>query len=217
MAKDLTNSNVDRQNILNNPYAIQAVENEIKLPGIVFEGKLIFFKEQVADFFEVTPRTIENYLSNYEEELTQNGYEIIRRKRLKELKLIIKHKHVSEIDFVNISTSQIGIFDFRSFLNLTMLITESDRARLLRKAILDIVIDTINIRTGGGTKYINQRDEDFLRSWFEGENYRKQFTDALRDCIAEGKWKYAAFTDKIYLTIFKEKASEYRDILKLKA
>ena len=49
-------------------------------------------------------------------------------------------------------------------MNLAMLITESERARLLRQIILDIVIDTINQRTGGGTKYINQRDEDFLLS-----------------------------------------------------
>ena len=34
--------------------------------------------------------------------------------------------------------------------------------RVLRQVMLDIVIDTINSRTGGGTKYINQRDEDFL-------------------------------------------------------
>lgn len=32
--------------------------------------------------------------------------------------------------------------------------------------IFDIVIDTINQRTGGGTKYINQRDESFFLSWF---------------------------------------------------
>ena len=51
---------------------------------------------------------------------------------------------------------------FRAFLNIAMLITESERARLLRQTILDIVIDTINQRTGGATKYINQRDEDFI-------------------------------------------------------
>ncbi len=48
-----------------------------------------------------------------------------------------------------------------------MLMVESESARLLRQTILDIVIDTINQRTGGGAKYINQRDEDFLNSWFQ--------------------------------------------------
>jgi len=97
-----------------------------------------------------------------------------------------------------------------------MLVSESERAKLLRQAILDIVIDTINSRTGGGTKYINQRDEDFLHSAFVEENYRKQFTDALKDCVAMGQFKYAVYTDKIYVSIFREKAHEYRKILKLK-
>ncbi|MBW2539599.1 MAG: DNA-binding protein, partial [Deltaproteobacteria bacterium] len=88
-------------------------------------------------------------------------------------------------------------------------------ARLLRQAILDIVIDTINQRSGGGTKYINQRDEDFLIAWFQGENYRQKFTDALKNCVDMGNFKYPLYTDKIYISIFKEKAKEYRKILRL--
>jgi hypothetical protein len=130
--------------------------------------------------------------------------------------LAIKTLNVPEIYFGNIARSpQLAIFDFRAFLNLAMLLVESDRARLLRQAILDIVIDTINQRTGGGTKYINQRDEDFLSSLFEGENYRKQFTDALRDCLDMGNFKYPLYTDRIYLSIFREKAREYRKVLRL--
>jgi hypothetical protein len=103
----------------------------------------------------------------------------------------------------------------RAFLNLAMLMTESERARLLRQVMLDIVIDTINQRTGGGTKYINQRDEDFIISYFEEENYRKEFTDALRDCVDMGQAKYPIYTDKIYVSIFRENAQEYRRILRL--
>jgi hypothetical protein len=96
-----------------------------------------------------------------------------------------------------------------------MLITESEKARVLRQVILDIVIDTINKRTGGGTKYINQRDEDFIISYFEEENYRKQFTDALKIYVDMGTAKYPIYTDKIYVSIFKENAREYRKILHL--
>ena len=88
--------------------------------------------------------------------------------------------NVPETDFGNITKApQLGVFDFRAFLNLAMLITESERARLLRQMILDIVIDTINQQTGGGTKYINQREEDFLVAAFQEENYRKEFTEAM--------------------------------------
>jgi hypothetical protein len=216
MNKDLTTSAIDRQNILNNPYTLAEVEKAAGIRGIPFEGKSVVLKEQVAQFFDVTLRTVENYLERHAEELVRNGYEVLRGKRLKVLKLAIDGLDVPETDFGNIAKSpQLSILDFRAFLNLAMLMTESDRARLLRQAILDIAIDTINHRTGGGTKYINQRDEDFIHAAFAEENYRKQFTDALRDCVDMGVFKYPLYTDRIYVSIFREDAQEYRKILRL--
>ena len=91
--------------------------------------------------------------------MMQNGYEVIKGNRLKTLKKSISSLDVPETDFGNISKSpQLGTFGFKAFLNLAMIMVESQRARLLKSTILDIVIDTINQRTGGGTKYINQRD-----------------------------------------------------------
>jgi hypothetical protein len=109
----------------------------------------------------------------------------------------------------------LGVFNFRALLNLGMLLTDSLKARELRSTILDIVIDTINKRTGGGTKYINQRDEDFVGNLLRGEDYRKEFTDALRDYVDMGNFKYLVYTDKVYVSIFKENADEYRKILSL--
>jgi hypothetical protein len=216
VSKDLTNSAVDRQNILNNPYAVAEIEKAAGIRGIPFEGKTVVLKEQVATFFEVTLRTVENYLEQNAEELARNGYEVLKGNRLKALKLGIQGLDVPETDFGNIAKApQLGILDFRAFLNVAMLMRESERAGLLRKAILDIVIDTINRRTGGGTKYINQRDEDFIQSAFIEEDYRKQFTDALKDCVDMGNFKYAIYTDKIYVSIFREKAHEYRRVLRL--
>jgi hypothetical protein len=212
--KDLTVSQVDRQNILNNPYALQEIEKAACIRGIPFEGKSVVLKEQVAAFFEVDIRTLNNYLDRNGEELRQNGYEVIRGKRLKEIKLAISENFGSETDFLT-KTTVLGVFDFRAFLNLAMLLQESESARLLRQVALDIMIDTINRRTGGGTKYINQRDEDFIIAYFQEENYRKEFTDALRDCVDMGNFKYPLFTDKIYASIFNENAQEYRRILRL--
>jgi len=197
MSKDLTSSTIDRQNILNNHYALAEIEKAAGIQGIPFEGKTVLLKEQVANFFEVTTRTIDNYIENCGEELRQNGYEVLRGNRLKTLKTSLHNLPDHETHFVT-KTTVLGIFDFRSFLNLAMLVSESERAKLLRQAILDIVIDTINQRTGGATKYINQRDEDFIQSAFIEENYRKQFTDALKDCVEMGDFKYAIYTDKIY-------------------
>lgn len=212
--KDLTNSPVDRQNVLNNSYALYEIEKATHIKGVLFEEKVRFTKEQVSKFFEVDIRTIERILEQNEEELFKNGYEVLRGKRLKQLVLDIKNQVATDIN-VGSKVTQLGIFDFRAFLNIGMILTDSERAKLLRQTILDIVIDVINSKTGGSTKYINQRDEDFLNSSFEEENYRKNFTDALKDYVDMGNFKYPLYTDKIYQSIFKEKAKEYRSILKL--
>lgn len=66
--------------------------------------------------------------------------------------------------YVPAKTTVLGVFDFHAFLNMAMLLFESDKAKALRQLMLDIVIDLINRKTGGGAKYINQRDKDFVFS-----------------------------------------------------
>jgi hypothetical protein len=214
MAKDLTTSAIDRQNILNNRYAIEAIREETGVKAILFRGEYRFTNEQVAGFFEVDIRTVERYIENYREELVQNGFQVLRGKSLQAFKLWLEEQHVTDIN-VGHKVVNLALFNFRAFLNMAMLLVESEKARVLRSVILDIVIDTINQRTGGGTKYINQRDEDFIISFMKGEDYRREFTDALRDYVDMGKAKYAIYTNKIYVSIFKENALEYRQILKL--
>lgn len=60
---------------------------------------MVVLKEQVANFFEVTVRTVENYLEHYGEELARNGYEVISGNRLKSLKLAIQGMDDPETDF----------------------------------------------------------------------------------------------------------------------
>ncbi len=214
MPKELTNSSVSRQNILNNSLAVNEIQKAVGVKGILFESEYKFLKRQIADFFEVTERTIDNYLEKYEKELSKNGYEVLKGKRLTDLKLVVSRDFGNEIDFVT-KTTVLGIFNFRAFLNIAMLLSDSEKAKELRSVMLDIVIDTINKRTGGSTKYINQRDEDFIGNLLRGEDYRKEFTDALRDFVDMGNFKYMVYTDKIYNSIFKENAAEYRRVLKL--
>lgn len=217
MVKDLINSNIDRQNILNNEMAVSEIQKNSNIRGIMFEDKLYFTKNMTANFFEVDVRTIERYISDFTDELSNNGYEILRGKRLKNFINCIAIQDVPDIYVGNISsrTPQLAIFDFRSFLNIAMLLSESENARLLRQAMLDIVIDLINNKTGGATKFINKRDKDFIGSYLQEESYQLEFTDALRDYIDMGNFKYALFTDMIYQSIFKENAKEYREILRL--
>ena len=112
-------------------------------------------------------------------------------------------------------TTNLGILSFRATLNLAMLLSESETAKHIRQRILDIVMDILMKKTGGHTKYINQRDSDYLTSAFQEKSYRKEFTSALNDCVEMGNYKYGYFTDLIYKNIFHENANEYRNILRL--
>lgn len=215
MAKDLTNSRLDRQNILNNEIAIEEIQQKSGIDGILWNGKVFMTREMAANFFEVDIRTISRYLEQNGEELCANGYQVLRGKNLKTF--LESAKNSGKDIYVPTKTTVLGVFDFRAFLNMAMLLSESDKARALRQLMLDIVIDLINRKTGGGTKYINQRDKDFVYSSLQEDNYRRQFTDALKNYVEDNRYKYAHFTDMIYVSIFKEKAKEYKKILDLKA
>lgn len=215
MAKDLTTSQLDRQNILNNEIALSEIQSKSGVEGILWEGNVYVTREMVATFFEIDVRTISRYIEQNSEELKFNGYQVLKGKKLKSF-IEVANNSGKDIN-VPSKTTVLGVFDFKSFLNLSMLLVESDRARMLRQMILDIVIDLINKKTGGGTKYINQRDKDFIGSALQEENYRRLFTDALKKYVEDDRYKYAYFTDLIYVSIFKEKAKEYKKILDLKA
>lgn len=216
MAKDLTNSRLDRQNILNNDMAVEEIQETSKIKTVFWNEKYYLTKDMVADYFRVDVRTIERYISNYSAELSANGFELIKGKKLAEFIEAYNAAFATDINVAR-KIRSMSVFDFRAFLNMAMLLSESERARALRQLMLDIVIDIINRKTGGGTKYINQRDKDFVFSSLQEDNYRRQFTDALQNYVVDNRYKYAHFTDMIYVSIFKEKAKEYKKILDLKA
>lgn len=216
MAKDLTSSSVDRQNILNNELALIEIQNKSSFTGVIWNGEIMFTREMASELFEVDIRTIGRYIEQYNDELTKNGYQVLKGKRLKDFLKEMQAGFGKDIN-VPTKTTVLGVFNFRSFLNLAMLLSESEKAKILRQMMLDIVIDLINQKTGGGTKYINQRDKDFISASLQEDNYRRIFTDALKLYVVDDHYKYAHFTDMIYISIFKEKASEYKKILDLRA
>jgi len=212
MTKDLTSSTLSRQNILNNNYALEQIESNLSLGGIYWHDEALFTKTQVAEILEIDERTIDRYLESNKEELSKNGYRILKGKELKDFK-----NYVDDIDVVDIAKApSLGVFSFRTVLNIAMLVTESEKAKAIRSKILDIVIDVMAQKSGGHTKYINQRDEAYLTSAYKEYSYRKEFTDALDNYLQADKWKYGKYTNKIYEVIFLENAAEYKKILDLK-
>ena len=210
MNKDLTNSDIHRQNILNNPYALEKIEVHFAFSGKQFEGQTVFTKADLASLLEVDERTIERCVAQYGDELGKNGYQVIRGKSLKNIRL----SNVSDMN-VGDKAPSLGVFNFRALLNIAMLLTESERAKEIRSRILDIVMDVVAEKSGGHTRFINQRDQDFLPAAYQEFSYRKSFTSALSQYVDAGRFKYANYTNKIYQIIFRENAADYRQVLKL--
>lgn len=233
MTLDLTDSAIDRQNILNNPEFLENIQKFLGISGMLYDGEYRFTTAQIADFYEVSIKTIRRYIESSERELTHNGYCVLKGKKLKEFKDSFAHLIYADVEYdsqrdmdVLLSKQEtdkqklnrlkaLALFNFRTFLNVGMLLTESERAKSVRSTILDIVIDSLNQKVGGQTKYINQRDEEYFIAILREPQYRKEFTSALSRYLEMGNAKYQIYTDAIYQVIFHENASDYRQILKL--
>ena len=85
--KDLTVSDIERQNVLNNRFVIDEIQKHLEITGMLFEGEYRFTKKMVAEYYGVEERTIERYLTKYSDELSANGYVLCKGKSLKNLKL----------------------------------------------------------------------------------------------------------------------------------
>jgi len=150
----------------------------------------------VNEAMELIEQPISRCVEQNADELSKNGYEVLRGKRLKKFLQTMQAQFGRDIN-VPTKLTVLGIFDFRAFLNLAMLLAESEKAKVLRQIMLDIVIDLINPKTGGATKYINQRDKAFISASLQEDNYRRQFTDALKCYVEDNRYKIAHFTDMI--------------------
>lgn len=208
--KTLTKSAIDRQNILNNTVALPRIQRALEVPTLEFQGRLVLTKQMVADFYEVDIRTISRYIVRHKEELEHNGYFVCKGNDLKEFKL----RYVKDINVPN-KTPQIGLFDFRSFLNVGLLLTGSEKAKMVRGRVLDIVIATINEKTGGGTKFINRRDVDYLPAAIKEENYHKKLIDTIDQYVEGHTAEFGIIMDEIYKAVFCERAKEYKELLEL--
>lgn len=209
--KDLTVSTIERQNVLNNRFAVGEIQRRLEIPAMLFEGEYWLTKKMVADFYGVDISTIDRYLASHSDELKRNGYVLCKGKSLKAFKLQFAHLlHEAS------KTTQLGLFNFKAFLNIGMLLTESEKAVALRSMMLDLVIATIHKKTGGGTKFINRRDVDYLPAAITEENYRKNLTSVINQYVeGHSTYKYAQVTDFIYKAVFRENAKEYREVLRL--
>ncbi len=180
-----------------------------------YNGQPVFTIELAAHILEVDKRTIERAISDYHEELGRNGYRVITSSELRNFKDLYDDAD-KNVGIITPKIARMGIFSFRAFLNLSMLLTNSAKAKAIRSRVLDIVTKVV-MEKSGNRVFVNQRDEDYLPAAFEEENYRKEFTSAIHQYVEGNQWKYKHCTDAVYKSIFQERAAEYRKILNIEA
>ncbi len=199
-----------RLSILNNPFLAERVRSAVEARFTEFQGEYLLTTQQLAEFYGVNERTVQRLIEENGNELTSSGYRNLRGNDL-----VAFRQHVNDKNVVNIKAPAISVFNFKAFLNAGMLLKGSDRAQQIRQLLLDATISIINEKTGGNPKYINQRDENFLPSLFNNENYNKRFKRVLSDYVDMGSGKFPKFNNLVYKTVFKESAQKYKEILDL--
>lgn len=205
MKMDIMQSQLDRQNILNNTLALKEAEKEFNL------NQVYFTNQQVAEFYEVSIATIERTISENSSELEHNGLRTVRGKELDEI--------ISK-DFVTLKNDghkirNLTLSSFKTVLNFSMLLKTSEKARDVRGKMLDITMQVLENKVSKNSKYINQRDREYLGQAQREAVERKKFTQAVKDYIDMGNYKYAYFTNEVYKAIFKERTQEYKKLLDL--
>ena len=98
MTVNLTDSAIDRQNILNNPDFLDNIQKFLGITGMLYDGEYRFTTAQIADFYEVNIKTIRRYIEASEKELTHNGYCVLKGKKLKEFKDAFGHLIYADIE-----------------------------------------------------------------------------------------------------------------------
>ena len=109
MSKDLTTSPVARQNVLNNPYALSQLETHLALGGLAFGGETVFTKVQTAEILVIDERTIDRYLSSHADELKANGYQVLKGKSLKNIKIAYVND-TNVVDILDAKAPSLGVF-----------------------------------------------------------------------------------------------------------
>ena len=128
--KNLRTKNLDRIDVL------EKVGTLLLLPSTEFATA-----QQVATFFEVNLETIQKLIQRNKEELVNSGLISLKGQQLKELKETIEKLELSAMDIKSIpkKVTILTVLPKRAILNVGMLLRDSEVAKRLREALLDVV------------------------------------------------------------------------------
>lgn len=128
--KDLRTRNLNRIDVL------EKVGSLLLLPSTEFATT-----QQVATFFEVNLETIQKLIQRNKEELVNSGLISLKGQQLKELKETIEKLEFGAMDIKSIpkKVTILTVLTKRAILNIGMLLRDSEVAKRLREALLDVI------------------------------------------------------------------------------
>ncbi len=128
--KDLRTRNLNRIDVL------EKVGSLLLLPSTEFATT-----QQVATFFEVNLETIQKLIQRNKEELVNSGLISLKGQQLKELKETIEKLEFGAMDIKSIpkKVTILTVLPKRAILNIGMLLRDSEVAKRLREALLDVI------------------------------------------------------------------------------
>lgn len=118
--KNLTVSQIERGNILNNNFTIKEVYDCLDFTSVMFEGKFRLNRNMITNYFGVKEKTIDRFLNQYTTESGQNVYGIITGNRLRLLVHVADNRIYKDLLFEIIS-SLIYEEDYSEELKLKMI------------------------------------------------------------------------------------------------
>ena len=165
MAQNLTNSPRDRQKILNNPVLLHKIEQHLNLDKhfrkIPLNNCHVVPKQFTQRLFDVSTSILNKCIATHEQELEASGYISIKDKQLEEFLSLCDVDLIREItdykisDYRDVRLDVLEFFPFKAWLNMAMLLSESEPAKFIRSRTLDIVIDTVAEKERNHVRYIN--------------------------------------------------------------
>ncbi len=154
MSQELATSLTARENILQNEQTLQELENVLPL-----NSDAPFSKEDMAQTLAIEASIIDAYVTRYGNELCSSGYQPLGGNVLEET------------------------FSFRAFINLAMLVVESEQARKIRNQIFDVAIGVVARMQGGYADF--NATEQFITQNTIAKASTSNFNDFLQSIVNE--------------------------------
>ena len=169
--RELRNKNLNRIEIL------EKIGNLLLLPNKDFATT-----KQVAEFFKVSIETVKSSIKDNKTELENNGLFLLKGQELKEFKASFdgSFKTLSKIN------RELILFPKRAILNIGMLLRDSEVAKRLRQALLDVIEESPKVAIKVTKNLLAERDiYIFLEQYLIDELTFKKTKNGIFDTLSK--------------------------------